>query len=115
MHSSTGSGNLRNINLRSSSLSLGSQSVPEIEYNDILETLEEFSQADQGNTVFIQNHGSAGNNGMQNHGSSGTLNIGSSVRYETQNHGSSGSTRVQNQGSSSNGISDMNYQSVGYY
>merc|ERR1712055_178194 len=148
MHSSTGSGNQRNINLRSSSLSSGSQSVPEIEYNDILETLEEFSQADQGNTVFIQNHGSAGNNGIQNYGSSGSYgmqnqgssgnfgmqngnsagsfgmqnrgssgmqNIGSSASYETQNHGSSGSVGVHNQGSSSNGISDMNYQSVGYY
>merc|ERR1719260_130059 len=57
MHSSTGTGSQRSINMRSSSLSSGSQSVPEIGY------LEEFSEADNSNTVFIQNHGSAGNIG----------------------------------------------------
>merc|ERR1711862_159356 len=129
MQSSAGSGSQRRINMRSSSLSSGSQSVPEIEYQDILDTLEEFSEADQSNTVFIQSHGSAGNNGMQNHGSSGSYgmqkhgnsagsfgmqnhgnsgvqNIGSSGSYGTQNHVSSGSV-VHNQGSLSSGISDM--------
>merc|ERR1719400_2276607 len=103
MHSSTGAGSHRGINMRSSSLSSGSQSVPEIEYQDILDTLEEFSEADQSNTVFIQNHGSVGINGMQNHGSSGSYsmqNQGSSGSYGTQNHGSSGSVGVHNQGSS---------------
>merc|ERR1719209_2614370 len=75
MHSSTGTGIRKSNNMRSSSLSSGSQSVPEIEYQDILETLEEFSEVDQRNTVFIQNHGSAGNNGMQNHGSSGSYGM----------------------------------------
>merc|ERR1719312_1489109 len=129
MPSSTGTGSQRSINMRSSSLSSGSQSVPEIEYQDILDTLEEFSEADQSNTIYIQNHGSAGNNGMQNHGSSGSYgmqnhggsgmqSIGSSGSYGTQNHGSSGSSGsvgLHNQGSSSSGISDMNYQSAGYY
>merc|ERR1719153_288590 len=148
MHSSTGTGSHRSINMRSSSLSSGSPSVPEIEYQDILDTLEEFSEADQSNSVYNQNHGSAGNNGMQNHGSSGSygmqnqgssgsfgmrnhgnsagsfgmqnlgnsgmLNIGSTGSYGTQNHVSSGSV-VHNQGSSSSGISDTDYQSVGYY
>merc|ERR1719153_1322586 len=128
MHSSTGTGSQRSINMRSSSLSSGSQSVPEIGYLE-----EEFSEVENSNTVFIQNHGSAGNNGMQNHGSSGSYgmqnqgssgmqnhrssgmqNLGSSGNYGTQNHGSSGSG-VHNQGSSSSGISDMNYQSAGYY
>merc|ERR1719400_2807476 len=104
LHSTTGRGSQRKTNMRSSSLSSGSQSVPEIEYQDILDTLEEFSEADQSNTVYIQNHGSAG---MQSIGSSGS--------YGTQNHGSSGSVGVRNQGSSSSGISEMNYQSVGYY
>merc|ERR1719312_1884544 len=101
LHSSAGTGSQRRINMLSSSLSSGSQSVPEIEYQDILDTLEEFSEADQSNTVYIQNHGSAGNNGMQNHGSSGSYgmqnhegsgmqSIGSSGSYGTQNHGSSG-------------------------
>jgi len=149
MHSSTGTGSQRSINMRGSSLSSGSQSVPEIEYSDILDTLEEFSEADASNTVFIQNHGSASNNGMQNHGSAGSYgmqnqgrsgsfgmqnngnsagsfgmqnhgssgmqNIGSSSSYGAQNHGSSGSVGVYNQGSSSSGMSDLNYQSVGYY
>merc|ERR1712060_156277 len=117
MHPSTGTGSQRSLNMRSSSLSSGSQSVPEIGYLE-----EEFSEVENSNTVFIQNHGSAGNNGMQNHGSSGMQNhgssgmqnLGSSGSYGTQNHGSSGSG-VHNQGSSSSGISDMNYQSVGYY
>merc|ERR1711862_575175 len=90
MHSSTGTGSQRSINMRSSSLSSGSQSVPEIEYQDILDTLEEFSEVDQSNTVFIQNHGSAGNNGIQNHGSSGS--------YSMQNQGSSGNFVTQNNG-----------------
>merc|ERR1712203_99697 len=84
MHSSTGSGSLRS-NMRSSSLSSGSQSVPEIGYLE-----EELTEADNSNTVFIQNHGSAGNNGMQNHGSSGS--------YGMQNQGSSGNFRLQNNG-----------------
>merc|ERR1719312_1049011 len=103
MHSSTGTGSQRSINMRSSSLSSGSQSVPEIEYQDILDTLEEFSEAGQSNTVF-QNHGSAGNNGMQNHGSSGSYgmqNRGSSGSFGMQNHGNSaGSFGVQNRGNS---------------
>merc|ERR1719190_352846 len=45
LHSSAGTGSRRSINMRSSSLSSGSQSVPEIEYQDILDTLEEFSEA----------------------------------------------------------------------
>merc|ERR1711862_133066 len=127
MHSSTGTGSQRSINMRSSSLSSGSQSVPEIGYLE-----EEFSEVENSNTVFIQNHGSAGNNGMQNHrssgsygmqnqgssgmqnhGSSGMQNLGSSGSYGTQSHGSSGSGVHQR--SLSSGISDMNYQSVGYY
>merc|ERR1712060_494528 len=86
MHSSIGAGSLRSIKMRSSSLSSGSQSVPEIEYHDILETLEEFSEADNSNTAFIQNHGSAGRQ-----------NIGSFGSYGTQNHGSSGSVGIHNQ------------------
>merc|ERR1719400_3030493 len=89
LHSTTGRGSQRKTNMRSSSLSSGSQSVPEIEYQDILDTLEEFSEADLSNTVFIQNHGSVGINGMQNHGSSGNFGM--------QNHGSSGSYGMQNQ------------------
>merc|ERR1712066_528045 len=135
MHSSTGTGSQRSINMRSSSLGSGSQSVPEIEYSDILDTLEEFSEADQSNygNNGMQNHGSsgsygmqnqgssgsfgmqnrnsAGSFGMQNHGSSGIQNIGGSGNYGMQNHGSSGSVGVHNQASSSSGISDMNYQS----
>merc|ERR1712060_465782 len=97
MHPSTGTGSQRSLNMRSSSLSSGSQSVPEIGYLE-----EEFSEVENSNTVFIQNHGSTGNNGMQNHGSSGSYgmqnqgssgmqNLGSSGSYGTQNHGSSGS------------------------
>merc|ERR1719153_212180 len=82
MHSSTGTGSQRSINMRSSSLSSGSQSVPEIGY------LEEISEVDNSNTVFIQNHGSTSNNGMQNHGSSGS--------YGIQNQGNSGSFRMNN-------------------
>merc|ERR1712060_980810 len=104
MHSSTGTGSQ---SMRSSSPSSGPQLAPELDYLDILDTLEEFSEADQGNSIVIQKHGSAANNGMQNHGSSGS--------YGTQNLGSSGSVGVHNQGSSSSGISDMNYRSVGYY
>merc|ERR1719323_1499675 len=66
MHQSTGTGIQRGMNMLSSSLSSGSQSIPEIGFLE-----EEISEADNSNTVFIQNHGSAGNNGMQNHGSSG--------------------------------------------
>merc|ERR1719373_1319424 len=129
MHSSAGTGSQRSLNMRSSSISSGSQSVPEIGYLEVTEV-------DNSNTVFIQNHGSVGNNGMQNHGSSGSYgiqnqgnsggfgvhngnsgmqNLGSSGSYGTQNQGSSGSVGLHNQGSSSSGISDMNYQSVGYY
>merc|ERR1712060_967385 len=80
MLQSSGTGSQRSMNLRSSSLSSGSrsQSVPEIGYLE-----EEISEVDNSNTVFIQNHGSTGNNGMQNHGSSGS--------YGMQNQGSSGS------------------------
>merc|ERR1719167_2139513 len=60
MHSSTGTGNQRSNSMRSSSLSSGSQSVPEIGFLE-----EELFEADNSNTVFIQNHGSAGSNGMQ--------------------------------------------------
>merc|ERR1719422_2516681 len=70
MHHSTGTGSQRSISMRSSSLSSGSQSVPEIGYLE-----EEFSEADNSNTVFIQNHGSTGNNGMQNHASSGSYGM----------------------------------------
>merc|ERR1712060_1026280 len=70
MHPSTGTGSQRSLNMRSSSLSSGSQSVPEIGYLE-----EEFSEVENSNTVFIQNHGSAGNNGMQNHGSSGSYGM----------------------------------------
>merc|ERR1719445_3013234 len=85
MHQGTGTGSQRNINIRSSSLSSESQSIPEIEYLE-----EEISEADNSNTVFIQNHGSAGNNRMQNHGSSGS--------YGMQNQGNSGSFGMQNHG-----------------
>merc|ERR1719436_1355283 len=112
MLQSTGTGSQRSMNLRSSSLSSGSrsQSVPEIGYLE-----EEISEVDNSNTVFIQNHGSTGNNGMQNHGISGMQNLGSSGSYGMQNHGSSGSVGMQNHASSSSGISEMNYLSVGYY
>merc|ERR1719438_273443 len=82
MHQSTGTGNQRSMNMRSSSLSSGSQSIPEIGYLE-----EEISEVDNSNTVFIQDHGSAGNNGMQNHGRSGS--------YGMQNHGSTGSFGMQ--------------------
>merc|ERR1712025_601409 len=90
MHQSTGTGIQRGMNMLSSALSSGSQSVPEIGFLE-----EEISEADISNTVFIQNHGSAGSVGMQNHGSSSSVGI--------QSYGSSGS-----------GISGMNHQSVGY-
>merc|ERR1719209_555580 len=105
MHASTGTGSHRSINMRSSSLSSGSQSVPEIEYQDILDTLEEFSEADQSNTVYNQNHGSAGNNGMQNHGSSGS--------YGMQNQGSSGSFGIHNTGNSAGSLGMQNPGSSG--
>merc|ERR1712133_169114 len=98
MHLSTGTGIQRGMNMLSRSLSSGSQSIPEIGYLE-----EEISEADNSNTVFIQNHGSAGVNGMQNHGSSGSYgnqNHGSSGNFVMQNHGSSGSYGMQNQGSS---------------
>merc|ERR1719430_3003107 len=109
------------MNMRSSSLSTGSQPIPEIGYLE-----EEVSEADNSNTVFIQNHGSAGNSGMQNQRSSGSYgmqNQGSSGSFGTLNHGSSGmqnlgssdSYGMQNHVSSGSGISGMNYQSVGYY
>merc|ERR1719347_469792 len=83
MHQSTGTGSQRSMNMRSSSLSSGSQPIPEIGY------LEEISEADNSNTVFIQNHGSAGNNGMQNQGSSGS--------YGMLNQRGPGSYGIQNQ------------------
>merc|ERR1719373_796013 len=49
MHQSTGTGSQRSMNMRSSSLSSGSQPVPEIGYLE-----EEISEADNSNTVFIQ-------------------------------------------------------------
>merc|ERR1711862_6815 len=130
---SSGTGSQRSMNLRSSSIGSGSQSVPEIGYLE-----EEISEVDNSNTVFIQNHGSTGSYGMQNQGSSGSFgmqnhgkpagsfgmqnhgisvmqNLGSSGSYGMQNHGSSGSVGMQNHASSSSGISEMNYQSVGYY
>merc|ERR1719328_361164 len=70
LHQSTGTGIQRGMNMLSRSLSSGSQSIPEIGFLE-----EEISEADNSNTVFIQNHGSAGNNGMQNHGSSGSYGI----------------------------------------
>merc|ERR1712126_697632 len=98
MHRRTGTGSQRSINMRSSSLSSESQSVPEIGYLE-----EEFSEADNSNTIFIQNHGSTGNNGIQNHRSSGSYGIqnhGSSGNFVIQNHGSSGSFGMQNHGGS---------------
>merc|ERR1719323_2833395 len=53
MHQSTGTGIQRGMDMLSRSLSSGSQSIPEIGF------LEEISEADNSNTVFIQNHGSA--------------------------------------------------------
>merc|ERR1712112_729895 len=91
---SIGTGSQRSINIRSSSLSSGSQPIPEIGYLE-----EEISEADNSNTVFIEHHGSVGNNGVQNHGSSGSYGIqnhGSSGSFGMQNHESSG---MQNQGS----------------
>merc|ERR1719436_1738732 len=96
MHQNTGKGSQRSMNMRSSSLS--SESVPEIGYLE-----EVISEADNSNTVFIQNLGSAGNNGMQNHGRSGSygmLNQGKSGSYGMQNHGRSGSYGMLNQGKS---------------
>merc|ERR1719153_893945 len=81
MHQNTGKGSQRSMNMRSSSLS--SESVPEIGYLE-----EVIFEADNSNTVFIQNHGSAGNNGMQNQGRSGS--------YGMQNQGKSGSYGMQN-------------------
>merc|ERR1712126_274245 len=76
MHESTGTGIQRGMNMLSRSLSSGSQSVPEIGFLE-----EEISEADNSNTVFIQNHEGAGSNGMQSHGSTGSVGM--------QNHGSS--------------------------
>merc|ERR1719284_2002930 len=98
MHQSTGTGIQRGMNMLSSSLSSGSQSIPEIGFLE-----EEISEADNSNTVFIQNHGSAGNNGMQNRGSSGSYGIQnheSSGSFAMLSHGSSGSFGMQNHGSS---------------
>merc|ERR1712136_462506 len=67
----------------------------------------EFTEADNSNTVFIQNRGSAASNGIRNSGSASD--------YGMQNRGSSGSNGIQNQGSSSNGMQGMKYQSTGYY
>merc|ERR1712112_165159 len=87
MKQSIGTGSQRSINMRSSSLSSRSQPIPEIGYLE-----EEISEVDNSNTVFIQHHGSGGNNGVQNHGSSGS--------FAMQNHGSSGSFGMQNHESS---------------
>merc|ERR1712126_627764 len=95
MHLSAGTGIQRGMNMLSSSLSSGSQSIPEIAFLE-----EEISEADNSNTVFVQNHGSAGSNGMQNHGSSGNYGIQNHGGFAMQNHGSSGSFGMQNQGSS---------------
>jgi len=98
MHHSTGAGIQRGMNMLSRSLSSGSQSIPEIGFLE-----EEISEADNSNTVFIQNHGSAGNNGMQNRGSSGSYGIQnheSSGSFAMLSHGSSGSFGMQNHGSS---------------
>merc|ERR1719193_369508 len=106
MHQNIGTGSQRSMNMRSSSLSSGSQSVPEIGYLE-----EEISEVDNSNTVFIQNHGSAGSHGIQNHGSSGSFamqNHGSSGSFGIQNHGSSSSVGIQNHGSSGSGISGTN-------
>jgi len=105
MHQSTGAGSRRSMNIRSSSLSSGSQSNPEIDYQELISLLNEevISEADNSNTMYIQNQGSAGNNGMLNHGSSGSYNKqnhGISGSFAMQNHGSSGSVGMQNQGSS---------------
>merc|ERR1712060_114613 len=99
MHSSTGTGSQRSTNMRGSSRSSGSQSVPEIGY------LEEISEVDNSNTVFIQNHGSTSNNGMQNHGSSGS--------YGIQNQGNSGSFRMKNNGNSAGSYGMKNHGSSG--
>merc|ERR1719295_1669478 len=79
-----------------------SQSKPTIGYLE-----SEFTEADNSNTVFIQNHGSAASNGMQNSGSARNNGV--------QNYGSSSSNGIHNPGSSSNGMQGMRYQSVGYY
>merc|ERR1712133_221102 len=92
MHESTGTGIQRGMNMLSRSLSSGSQSVPEIGFLE-----EEISEADNSNTVFIQNHGSAGSSGMQNHVSSGSYGIQNHGSFVMHNHGSSG---MQNQGRS---------------
>merc|ERR1719295_656958 len=68
------------------SASSGSQSNPTIRYLE-----PEFTEADNSNTMFIQNHGSAASNGM--------LNSGSASNYGMQNHGSVGSNGMQNSGS----------------
>merc|ERR1719434_51533 len=114
------------------SASSGSQSKPTIGYLE-----PEFTEADNSNTVFIQNHGSrasngmlnsgsVSNHGMQNHGSSGSYGIqnqgsssngvpngGSVSNYGMHNHGSSGSYGIQNHGSSGVGMQGMSYQSAG--
>jgi len=93
------------------SASSGSQSNPTIRYLE-----PEFTEADNSNTMFIQNHGSAESNGMTNSGSvsnygmqdfgsassNGMLSSGSASNYGMQNHGSAGSNGFQNSGSASN-------------
>merc|ERR1712126_669515 len=95
LHQSAGTGSQRSMNMRSSSISSGAQSIPEIGYLE-----EETSEVDNSNTVFIQNHGSVGNNGMQIHGSSNGYGIQNHGSSAIQNHGSSGSFGMQNHGSS---------------
>merc|ERR1712136_483074 len=56
----------------------------------------EFTEADNSNTVFIQNRGSAASNGIRNSGSASDYGM-------------------QNRGSSSNGMQGMRYESTGYY
>merc|ERR1711862_651247 len=111
MHSSTGTGSQRSTNMRSSSLSSRSQSVPEIGY------LEEISEVDNSNTVFIQNHGSAGINGLQNHGSSGSNGIqnqGNSGKFGMQNIGNSaGSFGIHSPGNSAGSYGMQNHGSSG--
>jgi len=71
------------------SASSGSQTNPTIRYLE-----PEFTEADNSNTMFIQNHGSAASNGMLNSGSAsnygmnnGMLSSGSASIYGIHNHG----------------------------
>merc|ERR1719334_1158793 len=93
------------------SASSGSQTNPTIRYLE-----PEFTEADNSNTMFIQNHGSASSNGMLNSGSAsnygmlnsgsassnGMLSSGSASNYVMHNHGSAASHGMLNSGSASN-------------